>query len=186
MLTRSTFLFTFCCFLIISCEIPSLAQTPTPTSSPTSSPSPSPAPINSVTIRRLKQILRNFGGGCGDCVPTDYLEVNRRYTVSLVPRGNNVMPRGTATIIRGSREIVVEFTTSLRVSQNLFLYVVEPNGRATRLGTIDVRNPSMPIRNTIRNPNLTRFILILSTENNIREISGNTNIVLANAVPENW
>jgi hypothetical protein len=110
--------------------------------------------------------------------------VGKEITVALSPV-SLTGARGTATVLRDPTGTTIKFNLQGLPNEltALNLYAVDPNGVATFLGPMAIRNGTGVFTTTTR---LDKFMIVASPEDNLAEYTPETKIYFRSAVPEGY
>jgi hypothetical protein len=110
--------------------------------------------------------------------------VNKEVIVNLTPGSTLAGATGTAKIVRMSDHTMINLNaTGLNNISGLNLYAVDPMGKVTLLGPVNVNNGAAT--QSFQTP-LNSFMLVLSPEGNLTTISPTTSVAFRSAVPEGF
>jgi hypothetical protein len=110
--------------------------------------------------------------------------VNKEVIVNLTPGSTLTGANGTAKIVRMADHTMINLNaTGLNNVTGLNLYAVDPLGKVTLLGPVNINNGVAT--QTFQTP-LNSFMLVMSPEGNLTTISPTTNVAFRSAVPEGF
>jgi hypothetical protein len=128
-------------------------------------------------------VTKTFQNPDGTYTVIEY-PVGREITVPLSPVGLTGA-RGIATVLRNPTGTTIKFNLQGLPNEltALNLYAVDPNGIASFLGPMVIRNGTGVFRTTTR---LDKFMIVASPEDNLAEYTPETRIYFRSAVPEGF
>ncbi len=111
--------------------------------------------------------------------------VGKEVVVELMPNGNMNTAKGRARVMRTDKETMVDFDLSGvgNTAASYYAYAVDPNGAVTYLGPITTANGTA--KATFKTP-LNQFMLVLSPNENLTSIAGDTPVVFRSSVPTGY
>ena len=177
-MSRGLFSITGALALVLAAAVAGSAQTQTPT---TTQQTPTRQQTTTTVTTQTTEATQNADGSW---TVVQY-PANKEVTVSLTP--TNLIPTGatsTARIMRsGDLTTITMDATGLTNVAGLNVYAVDPMGKVTLLGPLNINNGA--VTQTFTTP-LDRFMLVVSPDANLTTVGTGTRVAFRSAVPQGF